>query len=131
MAACLAANNSVVPWASIMIHKSFGVATTAHFAPDNYVLSWPSVASGALPIEGGVAVAFRRALAEADDPDAMRQELEDKLAAARSPYPAAESFAVHDLIDPRETRPLLCQWVDDIQPRLRAQVQPVTFGLRP
>ena len=89
------------------------------------------MASGALPIEGGVAVAFRRALAEADDPDAMRQELEDKLAAARSPYPAAESFAVHDLIDPRETRPLLCQWVDDIQPRLRAQVQPVTFGLRP
>ena len=131
MAACLAANNSVVPWASIMIHKSFGVATTAHFAPDNYVLSWPSVASGALPIEGGVAVAFRRALAEAENPEAMRQELEDKLAAARSPYPAAESFAVHDLIDPRETRPLLCRWVDDIQPRLREQVQPVTFGLRP
>lgn len=131
MAACAAAATSVVPWASIMIHKSFGVATTAHFAPDNYVLSWPSVASGALPVEGGVAVAFRRALAEAEDPDTMRRELEEKLASARSPYPAAESFAVHDLIDPRETRPLLCQWVDNIQPRLREQVQPVSFGLRP
>ena len=131
MAACAAAACSVVPWASIMVHKSFGVATTAHFAPDNYVLSWPSVSSGALPIEGGVAVAFRRALAEAEDPDSMRRELEEKLAAARSPYPAAESFAVHDLIDPRETRPLLCQWVEDIQPRLRAQREPVSFGLRP
>ena len=70
-------------------------------------------------------------LMAAEDPEAMRQELEDKLAAARSPYPAAESFAVHDLIDPRETRPLLCRWVDDIQPRLREQIQPVTFGLRP
>jgi acetyl-CoA carboxylase carboxyltransferase component len=131
MAACAAAATSVVPWASIMIHKSFGVATTAHFAPDNYVLSWPSVASGALPVEGGVAVAFRRALAEAEDPDTMRRELEEKLASARSPYPAAESFAVHDLIDPRETRPLLCQWVDNIQARLQEQVSPVSFGLRP
>lgn len=131
MAACAAAATSVVPWASVMIHKTFGVAATAHFAPDNYVLSWPSVASGALPVEGGVAVAFRSAIKQAEDPDAMRRELEEKLAAARSPYPAAESFAVHDLIDPRETRPLLCAWVDDIQPRLRQQVQPVSFGLRP
>ena len=126
MATCAAAATSVVPWASIMVHKSFGVATTAHFAPDNYVLSWPSVESGALPVEGGVAVAFRRMLAEAEDPDTLREELENKLAAARSPYPAAESFAVHDLIDPRETRPMLCQWVDQIQPRLRAQTNPVT-----
>lgn len=131
MAACAAAATSVVPWASIMVHKSFGVATTAHFAPDNYILSWPSVSSGALPIEGGVAVAFRSAIKQAEDPDAMRKELEEKLAAARSPYPAAESFAVHDLIDPRETRPLLCAWVDDIQVRLQQQLRPVSFGMRP
>jgi acetyl-CoA carboxylase carboxyltransferase component len=131
MAAVAAANSSVVPWASVMVHKSFGVATTAHFAPDNYILSWPSVAAGALPVEGGVAVAFRRQLAEAEDPDGMRRELEEKLASARTPFPAAESFAVNDLIDPRETRPLLCQWVEDIQPRLREQVQPVRFGMRP
>ncbi|MCZ6828639.1 MAG: propionyl-CoA carboxylase, partial [Gammaproteobacteria bacterium] len=115
MAAVAAAASSVVPWASVMVHKSFGVATTAHFAPDNYVLSWPSVAAGALPVEGGVAVAFRRQLARADDPETLRRELEEKLAAARTPFPAAESFAVNDLIDPRETRPLLCQWVEDIQ----------------
>ncbi len=131
MAAVAAANSSLVPWASVMVHKSFGVATTAHFAPDNYVLSWPSVEAGALPVEGGVAVAFRRQLAESDDPDRLRRELEEKLAAARSPYPSAESFALHDLIDPRETRPLLCQWIEDIQPRLAEQVTPVSFGLRP
>jgi acetyl-CoA carboxylase carboxyltransferase component len=131
MAAVAAAASSLVPWASVMVHKSFGVATTAHFAPDNYVLSWPSVAAGALPVEGGVAVAFRRQLAEAEDPNAMRRDLEEKLANARTPFPAAESFAVNDLVDPRETRPLLCQWVEDIQPRLREQVQPVRFGMRP
>jgi acetyl-CoA carboxylase carboxyltransferase component len=95
------------------------------------VLTWPSVAGGALPVEGGVAVAFRRQIAEAEDPVALRKELEEKLASARSPYPAAESFAVNDLIDPRETRPLLCQWIEDIQPRLKEQVQPVSFGMRP
>ncbi|MEM8661472.1 MAG: carboxyl transferase domain-containing protein [Pseudomonadota bacterium] len=131
MAVCAAAATSVVPWASVMVHKAFGVAATAHFAPDNYILSWPSVSAGPLPVEGGVAVAFRRLIKQADDPDAMREELEEKLAAARSPYPAAESFAVHELIDPRETRPLLCAWVDDIQPRLQQQRQPVSFGLRP
>ncbi len=131
MAACAAAASSVVPWASIMVHKSFGVATTAHFAPDNYVLSWPSVEAGALPLEGGVAVAFRRQIAESDDPEALRKELEDRLAAARSPYPSAESFALHDLIDPRETRPLLCEWVELIQSRLRADCQPISFGIRP
>jgi acetyl-CoA carboxylase carboxyltransferase component len=131
MAAVAAAASSVVPWASVMVHKSFGVATAAHFSPDNYVLTWPSVASGALPVEGGVAVAFRRLIAQSDDPDTLRRELEEKLAAQRSPYPAAESFAVNDLIDPRETRPMLCQWVEDIQARLGEQVQPVQFGLRP
>lgn len=131
MATCAAAACSTVPWASIMVHKSFGVATTAHFAPDNYVLSWPSVESGALPLEGGVAVAFRRQLAESENPEALRKELEDKLGKARTPYPAAESFAVHDLIDPRETRPMLCEWIDLIQPRLHATCQPVSFGMRP
>ncbi|MCX2979450.1 propionyl-CoA carboxylase [Halieaceae bacterium IMCC14734] len=131
MATCLAAAASQVPWASVMVHKSFGVATTAHFAPDNYVLSWPSVASGALPVEGGVAVAFRRVIAAADNPEQKRKELEDQLASARSPYPAAESFAVNDLIDPRETRPMLCQWVEDIQPRLQTLTTPVSFGFRP
>jgi acetyl-CoA carboxylase carboxyltransferase component len=131
MAAVAAATTSVVPWASIMVHKAFGVATAAHFAPDNYVLTWPSMSGGALPVEGGVAVAFRRQIAAAENPDALRLELEEKLASARSPYLAAESFAVNDLIDPRETRPLLCQWIKDIRPRLRAQVEPVCFGMRP
>lgn len=131
MSAVAAAASSVVPWATVMIHKSFGVASAAHFAPDNYVLTWPSVATGALPVEGGVAVAFRRQIAASEDPDKTRRELEEKLASHRSPYPAAESFAVHDLIDPRETRPLLCQWVNDIQSRLKSQNQPVSFGLRP
>ncbi|MDG2049548.1 MAG: carboxyl transferase domain-containing protein [Myxococcota bacterium] len=101
---------SRVPWASVLIRKTYGVAAAAHFGPRGEVLAWPSAEAGALPIEGGVAVAFRREIAEADDPEGKRKELEDKLSAGRSPFPRSESFGVHDLIDPRETRPRLCAW---------------------
>ena len=131
MAAVAAAAQSVTPWASVQIHKNFGVASAAHYGMDTYTLNWPSAQSGALPIEGGVAVAFRRQIAAAKDPAAMRAELEDKLAATRKPYPKAESFSVHDLIDPRETRPMLCDWVNWIQPKLQTLRGPVKFSMRP
>ena len=131
MAAVCAAAQATVPWAAIQIHKGFGVATAAHYAPNNYVLAWPSVESGALPLEGGVAVAFHREIAAAEDPDAKRRELEERLRSARSPYPRAESFAVHELIDPRETRPTLCRWIDWIQPQLEELTGPTRFTMRP
>ena len=131
MSAVCAAVQASVPWASIQVHKGFGVATAAHYGNDAYVLAWPSVESGALPLEGGVAVAFHREIAAADDPEAKRRELEEALRASRSPFPRAESFAVHELIDPRETRPMLCQWVDWIQPQLENLTGPIRFGIRP
>ncbi|MCG8490535.1 MAG: hypothetical protein MI743_02875 [Sneathiellales bacterium] len=129
--AVAAAVMSVVPWATVIVKKAFGVAAAAHFSENGYVLAWPSAEMGALPVEGGVAVAFRKQIAEADDPDAMRARLEGELAAKQSPFPRGESFSVHDVIDPRETRPLLCQWMDWIEPGLEDLKGPVTFGFRP
>ena len=131
MAAVAAASTAKTPWATVQIHKNFGVASAAHYGPDTYRLTWPSAQSGALPVEGGVAVAYRRQLAAAEDPDALRAELEEQLMQSRKPYPAAESFSVHDLIDPRETRPVLCEWVDWIQPKLATLSGPTGFAMRP
>ncbi len=131
MAAVAAAAQAQVPWASVRVRKSFGVAGAAHYGPHAYVLDWPSAESGALPLEGGVAVAFHRQIAAADDPDATRAELEAKFERARSPFRAAESFAVHDMIDPRETRSLLCDWVDCSQARLDGLLGPTRFTMRP
>lgn len=130
-AAVLAAADCETPWASIVIRKSFGVAQAAHYGADAYVLAWPSAEMGALPVEGGVAVAFGREIAAADDPEAKRQELEAALAARQSPFPRAESFAFHELIDPAETRPALCDWLDWVQPRLAALKGPRSFSMRP
>ncbi len=111
-AAVLATVQSRVPWASVIVRKAFGVAAAAHFGPGAYVLAWPSAEMGALPLEGGVAIAFGREIAAADDPDTKRKELEDMLAEGLSPLPRAETFSIHEVIDPVETRPMLCAWLD-------------------
>lgn len=131
MAAVAAAAQATIPWASVQIHKGFGVATAAHYAPNAYILAWPSVETGALPLEGGVAVAYHREIESADDPVAKRSEIEARLRDARSPFPRAESFSVHELIDPRETRPMLCNWIEWIQPQLDTLKGPVKFCMRP
>tara|TARA_B100001996_G_scaffold383065_1_gene377245 strand:- start:3702 stop:5264 length:1563 start_codon:yes stop_codon:yes gene_type:complete len=103
---------SKVPWASIIVRKVYGVAGAAHFAPDGYVLSWPSAETGALPVEGGVAIAFKKDIEEADNPEEKRKELEDLLAKRSSPFPRSENFSVHELIDPRYTRIKLISWIN-------------------
>lgn len=130
-AAVLAAADCAVPWASVVVRKSFGVASAAHYGDGAYVLAWPSAEMGPVPIEGGVAVAFGRDIAASEDPDARRQELEDQLASRQSIVPRAESFSLHDLIDPRETRPALCDWIERVQPLLPSLLGPRGFGIRP
>ncbi len=71
---------------------------------------------------GLVAVAFRREIAAAEDPDAKRAELEEKLSKGRSPFPRADMFGVHDLIDPRRTRPAIHEWLEWAQPLLRQRL---------
>ncbi|MCH2569718.1 MAG: hypothetical protein MKZ98_14330, partial [Pseudomonadales bacterium] len=65
------------------------------------------------------------------DPEAKRLELEQKLIEGRSPFPMMESFAVHELIDPRQTRARLRRWVDWIEPLLEELKGPVKWGYRP
>ena len=78
-----------------------------------------------------MAVAFRREIEAAPDPEARRRELEEAFAARQSPFPRAEALGVHDLIDPRQTRPELCRWVERTQPLLPALLGPTAFSVRP
>jgi hypothetical protein len=47
----------------------------------------------------------------------------------RSPHRTAETFSVEEVIDPRDTRRLLCEWAGLAQRSLRPG--PVSFGYRP
>jgi acetyl-CoA carboxylase carboxyltransferase component len=91
----------VSPW-----HGPTGTALPHRFA-------WPSAQWGSIPIEGGVAAAYKQEIAAADDPLARRKELEAHYQALASPLRTAERFGVIDIIEPDSTRPLLCNWVGD------------------
>lgn len=130
-AAIIAAALCEVPWASVVVRKSMGLGSAVHYGADAYVLAWPSAEMGALPVEGGVAVAFKKEIAAAEDSDAHRKMLEEKLAGRQSPFPRADAFAVHDLIDPRETRPKLCDWLELAHPLLKNRLGPTHFSYRP
>jgi acetyl-CoA carboxylase carboxyltransferase component len=130
-AALFAVQQSRVPFASVIVRKAYGVAAAAHFGPEGLVLAWPSAESGALPVEGGVAVAFRREIEAAPDPAARRAELEEALASRRDPFARAEGFSVHDLIDPRDTRRHLCEWLEWMEPVLARLSGPRSWSVRP
>ncbi len=130
-AAVLAAASSVVPWASVIVRKAHGVAEAAHFGPDGFVVAWPSAEIGAIPVEGGVAAAFGRKIAAAEDPEAERRRLEESMLVLQSVVPRAESFSFHDLIDPRDTRQVLCDWIARVQPLLKHLTGPTNFSVRP
>ena len=61
---------------------------------------------------GGLEAAYKAQLEASGDPDALRREIEQRLDAVRSPFRTAEAFLVEEIIDPRETRPLLCEFAN-------------------
>jgi acetyl-CoA carboxylase carboxyltransferase component len=124
-----------VPWVSIIIRRAFGLAGGLHGAqfgldggrrPLNHRFGWPSARWGSIPIEGGVAAAYKREIAAADNPDERRRELEEHYGRLSSPMRTAERFLIVDIIEPRKTRPMLCDWIDLSQERLRLNVEGLT-----
>jgi acetyl-CoA carboxylase carboxyltransferase component len=119
------------PWCSVILRKVYGVAGAAHQDASklSYRFAWPSGNWGSLPLEGGIEAAYKAQLEAADDPDALRAEIERKLAARQSPFKTAEAFMIEEIVDPRDTRPLLCEFA-----ALAARVRrkgPKSHGLRP
>ena len=58
-------------------------------------------------------------------------EIGERLEKVRTPFRTADHFGVEELIDPRETRPLLCEWVRDAYALLPPLAGPPSFGTRP
>jgi acetyl-CoA carboxylase carboxyltransferase component len=124
-----------VPWVSVLVRKVYGVAGAGHgdHSRLNLRYAWPSGDWGSLPIAGGLEAAYRRELEAADDPVALRADIEARLNAVRSPFRTAERFSVEEIIDPRDTRPLLCDWAERAHELVAHELGggPKGRGLRP
>ncbi len=131
--ALMACYQASIPWISVIIRRCYGVAGAGHGNADglNLRYAWPSADWGSLPIEGGVQAAYRRDIEAAENPDARRRELENMLEQYRSPLRTAEAFGIEEIIDPRDTRPLLCDWVKQAYEILPTQLGPKSRTPRP
>jgi acetyl-CoA carboxylase carboxyltransferase component len=113
-----------VPWCSVILRRVFGVAGAGHanHARFHYRYAWPSGDWGSLPLEGGVEAAYRAEL-DACTSDEERAQLLERLTRrldrVRSPLRTAEAFLVEELVDPRDTRPLLCEFANLAAPLRR------------
>jgi acetyl-CoA carboxylase carboxyltransferase component len=124
--------DSQMPWATVVVGQLYGVAGQCHHRPTGMFqrYAWPSANWGSMHIEGGASAAYRREIENAPDPDAKRQEIEDMLKAIASPFRTAEATG-QDIIDPRDTRRLLCEFMEEAQPVLRSQLGPTSMPYSP
>ncbi|KAF7975680.1 hypothetical protein HWV62_8783 [Athelia sp. TMB] len=109
--------NASIPIFTVVIRRAFGVAGGVFADPEDGKgerVAWPSGDWGSLPLEGGLEAAYKRQLDAAESPAAREKMIKDLLVqfeGVRSPMTTANKFVVEEIVDPRDTRPLACEWV--------------------
>ena len=116
--AMAAVNQTTVPWCTMIVRNAFGVAGAVNVPHGRLALryAWLSAYWGSLPLEGGIEAAYRAEIEASADPAATLREIEQRLNLLRSPFRTAESFWVEEIIDPRDTRKLLCEFARLAEP---------------
>jgi len=101
---------ATVPKITVVIRKAYGagyyVMNGRAYEPD-LIVAWPSAEISVMGAEGAVEIVFRRQVDEADDPAAKKGELIAAYRGLIDVYVAAKNAMIDDVIDPRETRPVV------------------------
>ena len=119
-----------VPIFTVIMRRSFGVAGNNFATPRSGASArvvWPSADVGGIPPEGGIEAAYKRQLAEAADPAALRAEINARIESARGPIGPLNRFQMEEMIDPRDTRLWVCEWIENAY---RIISQPALLGPR-
>lgn len=109
-----AISEATVPKITVYVKRAKGGGVSAMCNQplgSDLLLAWPSAEVGSLTPEGVVNVLYRKEIAKAKDPEAVKKRRMEEYAASygRAPYHAAEMRWVEEIIDPRDTRPLLIE----------------------
>ena len=127
----IAAAQSTMPMFTVLMRRSFGVAGNNYATPRSNAtmrVAWPAADAGGIPPEGGIEAAYKRQLAEAEDPAALRAELNARIESARGPVGPLNRFELEEMVDPRDTRRLICEWLPTAY---RLVNLPTNLGPRP
>jgi acetyl-CoA carboxylase carboxyltransferase component len=96
----------------VYIGECFGPARLMMGTPRmgvDIVYSWPSAKVARMDPEEAVEIIFKKEISSSEAPDRVRREKLDELLKnyIQYPYHAAEQLLVNDIIDPRDTRPVI------------------------
>ena len=109
-----AVSSATVPKLTVVLRKGYGagyyVMNGRAYEPD-VLLAWPGAEISVMGAEGMVAIAANKLLAQAEDPEALKKELADRIRPKIDIYRVAALGYVDDVIDPRDTRPLLAHYL--------------------
>ncbi|MFI8345207.1 acyl-CoA carboxylase subunit beta [Streptomyces sp. NPDC085639] len=113
--------NATVPRISLVLRKAYGgayIVMDSRSIGADLALAWPTNEIAVMGAEGAAGVIFRREIAAAADPDAMRaQKIKEYTTELMHPYYAAERGLVDDVIDPGETRAVLADALAMLRPK--------------
>lgn len=126
----VAAARASVPYFTIVLRKGYGLGALAMAGGSSqasfFIIGWPSAEFGAMGLEGGVKLAYRKELAAIEDPAARKAWFDGMVAKSyeeNKSLNAATFLEVDDVIDPRDTRRWIVQG-------LKSAPQPRSFGER-
>jgi acetyl-CoA carboxylase carboxyltransferase component len=104
---------ATVPRISVVTRKAYGgayVVMNSKSIGADLAYAWPTAELAVMGSAGAVEIVHRRDLMNADDPQTLRKQLiEEYEEQYASPYIAAERGFIDDVIDPAETRRVLCR----------------------
>ncbi len=114
-----------VPKLTVVLRKAFGgafITMNSRALGADLVLAWPTAEIGIMASAQAVGIQHGRELADAEDPEAMRERLAAAYAAEHTtPEVAAADGVVDELIEPRETRARLIDALDALGTRRRVR----------
>jgi acetyl-CoA carboxylase carboxyltransferase component len=105
-----AVSEATVPKLTVVLRKAYGagyfVMCGKAYEPD-LIVAWPTAEISVMGPEGGTNIIFRKEIAAAEKPDEERARRVEEFRKLINPYIAAGGALIDDVIDPRETRPVL------------------------
>jgi len=127
-------SEATVPKIAVVTRKAYGgayIVMSSKYIRTDLVYAWPTAEIAVMGAEGAVNILYRKHLAEAEEPEALRQrfvaEFREQFG---SPYSAAASGHVDDVILPSETRAKLVAALDFLRDK-QATTLPKKHGNMP
>lgn len=105
--------SSTMPIFNVLVRKCYGVAggIMTDCRDPIHRVAWPSLESGSLPLAGGVEASHAKQLREAGEKrEELYNELLEDYTRLQNPVRTAAAFDIPEVIDPADSRKLLCAW---------------------